>query len=130
MFRSVAIDLPLWGRTLPELDIVRAVVDSLPPAARAELAGVSLTIRGCTRRLDRARGAVRRQWGYFWGTRPVDDERGETLPSPEGPTGEIVLFRRNYPQRADVLARLLRHEIDHVLGYDEGEAERVEEGTC
>lgn len=124
MFAAVnIIGRPWFRRRLPEPELVRLVVAELRDDQRAELAGVTLTVRNRPGRRDLRRGCDPRQWGYFVGVRPVDDEIGPVLPSGAGPVGEIVLFRRNYPQTWETFRALLLHELAHVLGYDDDDLE-------
>ena len=109
---------------MTEEQAISAICAKLPAAVRDELSTVTVQIKAVPDSVDIARGCDPRQVAYFYGTRPGDDPRasGTMLPDPEGPAGEIVVFRGNLqPFTMARLEAALMHEIAHALGYDEEE---------
>lgn len=110
--------------------MIRAILGQLPAPVTERLAFVSIEHRTAPTDEDRARGAGDTHRGYFYGhpiERPGKYEQTTALPDEEPPRGVIVIFTgKIQPMTLEALARVLLHEIAHVLGFEHDELEELE----
>jgi len=113
-----------------ESEAIARVVAGLPAGARDYLRDVAFELGDHPSAIDLGRGATPGHVGYFWGTRPQDDDGegdpGVLPPADDRPRGVIKLFRANIaPMTFERLRAAILHEVAHALGHDEEEIRAV-----
>ena len=95
------------------------ILSSLPQEVAAKLARIEIQHRAFPTAEDIARGATPDHYGYFYGC-PIEPVETTELPDEATPEGVIVIFTGKLrPLTPANLARVLLHEIAHVIGFDE-----------
>jgi hypothetical protein len=102
------------------LAVMRAVIAGLPPDTAAALKNVTFELHDKFLDVDRLRGALPEQRGYFYGIAPEPSRGGTELPDDTPASGVIVVFGWNHTSDLEV-ERTARHEIAHALGHSEEE---------
>lgn len=101
------------------VQIVRDVIDGLPPETKEALAGVEVLVRARPLAIDIERGASPDHRGYFYGSAP-EPCTGTELPDETPASGELVIFAEAHRTPLE-LQRTVLHEIAHVTGHSEEE---------
>jgi Zn-dependent protease with chaperone function len=98
---------------------IATLLAQLPDDVAMRLDQVAIQHRPAPTAEDFARGATADHHGYYYGT-AIEPVTGTELPDERPPEGVIVIFTGKLrPPTVETLARVLMHEIAHVLGYDE-----------
>jgi Zn-dependent protease with chaperone function len=97
---------------------IRSILSHLPPDVSEALEHVDIDHRPYPTPADKALGVTDGHYGYYRGS---SRERVHTTELPADlPQGQIVIFTGNIkPLTQAGIARVLLHEIAHVIGYDE-----------
>lgn len=98
---------------------INHVLGQLPDEIYDRLNRIRFEHRPAPTAEDRERGATDEHRGYFYGL-PVELVESTELPDEEPPRGVVVIFTSKItPLTVAGVARVLLHEIAHVLGHDE-----------
>ena len=98
---------------------IARILASLPDDVTSRLGKINFEHRPFPTAVDVERGATPDHHGYFWG-QPIEHVSTTELPDEADPEGVIVVFTGKLkPLTPGALARVLLHEIAHVIGYDE-----------
>ena len=98
---------------------IARILSSLPDDVTDRLDGIQFEHRPFPTAEDIDRGATPDHHGYFYGT-AIERVQTTELPDERQPEGVIVIFTGKLrPFTFGGLARVLLHEVAHVLGYDE-----------
>jgi hypothetical protein len=99
------------------VQIVRNVLNGLPPEISNALADVEIFVRPRPLPVDLERGATPHHRGYFYGIAP-EPCTGTELPDDTKASGELVIFAQIHRSALE-LERTVLHEIAHVTGHSE-----------
>lgn len=98
---------------------IARILVSLPDEVTSRLGKIDFEHRPFPTAVDLERGATPDHHGYFWG-KPHERVETTELPDEAEPEGVIVVFTGKLrPLTMSSLARVLLHEIAHVIGFDE-----------